>query len=436
MTFKQRAVLILILLSMVVMTTWVAFGFNLGSMQVEPLVSQLKLGLDIEGGVVVVYEVVTEETGDDLKVLMEQTKLVLSQRINALGLTEPNIYIEGLDRIRIELPGVANAQEALKLIGTTAQLQFAQVKNGVGVKAGELYDPEKMDLIFNGEYVKNAKLSADQYNNPAVSLSLNSEGADMFRVATSESIGFTNGLPDRSNGQIAIILDGKIISAPSVGVVIADGNAQITGNFTAQEAQELALLIRGGALPAELEELQTSAIGPTLGRDALDSSLKAAAVGFTLVILFMVGYYRLPGLVASFSLVLYGAIIMMLMVSLHATLTLPGVAGIVLSLGMAVDANVIIFERIKEELKEGKTLKASLGHGFSKALRTITDSNITTLIAAVVLFNFGEGAIKGFAVTLMLGIVTSMFTAIIITKTILHQFSHSKFLTNTKLYGA
>lgn len=436
MTGKQISIISVLLLTIVALAVWTGAGIHIGSVSVDSVVSTLKLGLDIEGGVVVVYEVESDQTGDELKLLMEQTRTILSQRINSLGLTEPNIYIEGKQRIRVELPGVKNAQDALRVIGTTALLEFAQVKDGQATMEGDMFDDTKMTVVFSGKLIKDAKAVANEYNQPSVSLSLNAEGATIFKEVTSQSIGFTNGLTGQKNGQVAILLDKKVISAPSVGVVINDGSAIITGSFTTEEAQNLALLIRGGALPATLKEVQTSAIGPTLGRDALASSMLAAAVGFALVVIFMVGYYRLPGIVASVSLALYSTLIIMFMVGLNATLTLPGIAGIVLTLGMAVDANVIIFERIKEELKEGKTLKAALAHGYSKAMLTIIDSNVTTLIAAVVLFNFGEGPIKGFAITLMLGILISMFTAIIITRIILNQFSHSKFLTNKKFYGA
>ncbi len=436
MTGKQITILSVLFLTIVALSVWTGVGIHVGGIQVDSVVSTLKLGLDIEGGVVVVYEVESDQTGDELKLLMEQTRTILSQRINALGLSEPNVYIEGKQRIRVELPGVKNAQDALRVIGTTALLEFAQVKDGQGTMEGEMFDETKMTIVFSGKLVKDAKAVADQYNQPSVSMTLNPEGAGIFKEVTSQSINFTNGLTGQKNGQVAILLDKKVISAPGVPVIISDGSCIITGSFTSEEAQNLALLIRGGALPATLKEVQTSAIGATLGRTALASSMVAAAVGFALVVIFMVGYYRLPGLIASISLALYSVLILMFMVGLNATLTLPGIAGIVLTLGMAVDANVIIFERMKEELREGKTLKASLVHGYSKAMLTIIDSNVTTLIAAVVLFNFGEGPIKGFAITLMLGILISMFTAIIVTRIILDQLSHSKFLTNRKFYGA
>mgnify|MGYP001397654449 CR=1 FL=1 len=436
MTGKNIAIILAVLLTIIGLGVWTFTGLPLGSSSVTALVSDLNLGLDIKGGVTVVYEVKSDLKGDELRELVNQTRTMLSERVNELGLSEPNIYIEGERRITVELPGVQNAQDALEVIGTTALLEFAQVKDGQFAVPDETFDPNKMTVVFSGERIKDAKAVADEYNQPSVSLSLDGEGAKIFAKVTAESMNFINGGTGSPNGQIAIMLDKKIISAPSVGVVISDGSALITGSFTAEEATELAMLIRGGALPAEIEEVETSAIGPRLGQDALDTSLFASLIGFALVVIFMIGYYRLPGLVASVSLVLYITLIMMLMVGLNATLTLPGIAGIVLTVGMAVDANVIIFERIKEELKEGKTYRAAVAHGYSKAMMTIVDSNITTLIAGVILFNFGQGPIKGFAVTLMIGILVSMFTAIVVTRQILNQFSHSKFLTQSKFYGA
>lgn len=435
MTGKNIAIVLAVLLTIMSLALWTFVGIPLPGFEVKSLISDLNLGLDIKGGVTVAYEVKSDLTGDDLRALVNQTRTMLSERVNELGLSEPNIYIEGDNRIIVELPGVQNAQDALDIIGTTALLEFAQVKSGESTIVGEPYNEEKMTIIFSGERVKDAKAVANEYNQPSVSLSLDSEGAKIFGAVTAESINFINGLTGQANGQIAIMLDKKVISAPSVGVVISDGSALITGSFTAEEAQELAMLIRGGALPAEIEELYTDAIGPRLGQDALRTSIFASLIGFALVILFMSFYYRLPGVVASISLVLYSSLILMLMVGLNATLTLPGIAGIVLTVGMAVDANVIIFERLKEELKEGKTYRAAVAHGYKKAMMTIVDSNITTLIAGVILFNFGQGPIKGFAITLMIGILVSMFTAIVITRLVLNQFAHSKALTDRRFYG-
>lgn len=428
MTGKNIGIVTAILLVIVGLTLWTFVGIPLGSYSVPSLLSDLNLGLDIKGGVTVAYEVKSDLEGDELRTLVDQTRTMLAERVNELGLSEPNVYVEGERRIVVDLPGVQNAQDALDVIGTTALLEFAQLKEGQIAAPGESYDEQKMQVVFTGERIKDAKAVADEYSKPAVSISLDSEGASIFADVTAQSVQY--------NGQIAIMLDKKVISAPGVVAVISDGSALITGNFTAEEAQELAMLIRGGALPAEIEEVQTDAIGPKLGQDALNTSIMASYIGCALVVLFMVFYYRLPGIVASVSLILYITLVMMLLVGLNATLTLPGIAGIVLTVGMAVDANVIIFERIREELKEGKTYRAALAHGYSKAMMTIVDSNVTTLIAGVILFNFGQGAIKGFAVTLMIGIIVSMFTAIVITRWIMNQFVHSEFLTKTKFYGA
>ncbi len=428
---KDIAIIIAFLAVTIAMVVWVGVGFD----SMQPLVNQMKLGLDIEGGIITTYEVVTDEQGDTLKLLMQQTRDVLRNRIDEMGLTEPNVYIQGEKRIVIELPGVENAEDAIALIGSTAQLSFCEVTAGNVVNMGDKFDESVMQVVLTGSEVADAGVSKDnqskdinKINQFVVTLKFTSEGGQKFGAATQRIV-------NRGGGQIAILLDGRVISAPRVHEAIFGGSGVITGNFTQQEARDLALLIRGGALPAELNQLEYNAIGPTLGRDALNSSITAALVGFLLVVLFMVGFYRLPGFVASITLILYASIILALMVLLKATLTLPGIAGFVLSIGMAVDANVIIFERIKEELRENKRLDKALNHGFSKALKTILDANITTLIAAVVLFQFGSGPIRGFAITLMLGIVTSMFTAIVVTRLILTALAHAKSLANKKLYG-
>ncbi len=425
---KQLGTLAAILLIIVgvVLYTFVGFG------ETKPYADNLKLGLDIKGGVYVVFTAETAAEGEEKRLLLNQTVEVLRRRIDGMGLTEPNIYLEGEDRIRVELPGVENSGDALNAIGKTAKLVFAQVKNGQGVRQGEPYSAEKMTPIFSGDGIEDAiPIRTDQIGY-GVSLSLKDEAAKKFAKATAESVNYTSPITD--NGQIAIILDGVVISAPSVSTVINNGKAQITGNFTSQSARELATLIKSGALPVTLVEERSSVKGPTLGQGAFELSVKAAIIGIILVMLFMIIVYKLPGVMASIALTLYSSIIVILMILMDATLTLPGVLGIVLSIGMAVDANVIIFEKVKEELEEGKSLRAAVSHGFSKALKAIIDSNFTTFIAAIVLFYFGEGPIKGFAVTLMLGIITSMFTAIFITRTLLVQFSNSKKFTDKKLY--
>lgn len=431
---KQIGILLVLIAIIVGMAMYAFVGFGSGENAVSSMASQMKLGLDIKGGVYVVYSVETEAVGEEKAMLVNQTIEVLRRRIDSMGLTEPNIYAEGDDRIRVELPGVTDSAEALNVIGRTAKLSFAQVKNGLTVSSGEKFDESKMTELFKGDGIKDAQ--GVMLQNPpknVVSLKLNAEAAEIFSKATGESVNFRS---EYGNGQIAILLDDVVISAPQVNTQIVNGESVIEGNFSYESANELALLIRSGALPVNLIEERSSLKGPTLGQGAFELSVKAALIGIILVMLYMMIVYKLPGLLASMALVLYTSIIVVLMVLMKATLTLPGILGIVLSIGMAVDANVIIFEKLREELEEGKTLKAAVAHAFSKALSAIVDSNVTTLIAAVVLFNFGEGPIKGFAVTLMLGILTSMFTAIFITRTLLVQFSTSRAFSNKNLYKA
>ncbi len=404
------------------------FGITAGGIGIKSIGDSMKLGLDIEGGVVLVYEAKTDKSGPELKALMDQVKAVMEKRINEMGLTEPKVSVSGDKRIRIELPGVADADAAIQQVGKTAKLEFALVNQGAMVQDGVPFDPSMGSVMLTGDNVQNSRYVTDENGRPAVSLEFDKDGGTKFGEMTT--------LASVSGGlQIAIILDGKVISAPRASKPIPDGNAQITGNFTVDEASGLSALIRGGALPAELVEVQTSIIGPTLGKDSLVNAVMAAKIGFALVVVFMIAYYRMPGVVASISLVLYASLVLFVMVGLGATLTLPGVAGIVLSVGMAVDANVIIFERIREDIRDGKTIRSAVVSGYHKAMRTIMDSNITTIIAAVVLYFMGEGPIRGFAVTLMIGITTSMFTAIIISRTQMMQIIEIDKLNVDSLYG-
>lgn len=416
----KNAIILLLIVAIIGAGVFVGInGIKIGDTQIRPVRDMMKLGLDLKGGVFVVLEAETKATGDELNRIMGQTLGVIERRVNAMGLTEPNIVREGDKRIRIELPGAKNAQEAINMIGKTAQLQFMK-SNG--------------DVILSGNQVRNAEVvfESNRGNVPAVSLEFNSEGAKAFQTATKEIAA----LPNPQDRIIAIVLDDEIISAPEVKEEIANGKPIITGHFTIDQASNLAALIRGGALPVNLTEVQTSAIGPTLGLDSLNKSIDAAKIGIALVLLYMLIYYRVPGLIANIALLIYILIVLYVFVGFGATLTLPGVAGLILSIGMAVDANVIIFERLKEELKNGKSLRAAVDSGFSSALTTILDSNITTLIAGIVLFQFGSGPIRGFAVTLMIGIAVSMFTAVVITKMLLKLFININIFKNTKLYGA
>lgn len=429
---KNRILFICSVLVIFLLAYLAAFGVKAGNFELKSIGNQINYGLDIEGGVAIVFEADTTLTGDELDKAIKQSIEVLSKRIDSIGLTEPKITQQGDNRIRIELPGVKDASAAIKSIGQTAQLEFVLVDPTTVAMEGMKKAEFTSTPILTGQQVKDSSVSADSYGKPAVGLEFDKEGTELFSDATKTAMAFDNA----RGGQIAILLDDQVISAPYTNIQIVDGKAIIVGNFTYEEASLLSSLIRGGALPINLQEVQSSVIGATLGLDALNTSIFAAKIGFMLVAVFMIFYYRFPGLISAISLVLYATIVLSLLVALHATLTLPGIAGIVLSVGMAVDANVIIFERVKDELKSGKSLRASIDSGFHRAMTTILDSNITTLIAAGVLYYFGSGPIQGFAVTLMIGICTSMFTAIVVTRHLLKWSMGFNFTTNTKLYGA
>ncbi|MCK5764176.1 MAG: protein translocase subunit SecD, partial [Clostridiales bacterium] len=311
-----------------------AFVALYGLGPIKSVEDSMKLGLDIEGGVVVVYEAQTDAIGDDLAKIMSQTKSVLSKRVDQLGLTEPNISIQGENRIRIELPGVKDVQEAMDVIGQTAQLKFIRVYADSIAYPDMTINDFHGELILTGKNVSDAGISSDEYGNPAVSLKLDRTGSELFKDATIAVVNYED-----KRGQIAILLDDIVISAPYTNMIIPGGEAIITGSFDFKYAQNLSTLIRGGALPVDLVEVQTGLMGPILGIDALKYSVYAAGIGLMLVIIFMIGFYRLPGVIAGLVLILYSSIVMFIMVGLNATLTLPGMAGLVLSIGMAVDAN-------------------------------------------------------------------------------------------------
>lgn len=422
MNFKSITIFLLIVALVGFISYSAIFGINLGKYEITPAKENMKLGLDLEGGVYVVLEAQTDAQGAELEKKMEQAKAIIRQRVDGLGVAEPNIVLEGKKRIRIELPGVKNAQEAIDIIGKTAQLQFIDPKGNV-VVTGKNIKRSEVTYQLNREKGR---------EEPVVALEFDKEGAKKFADATRELIKKAN---DKER-IIYIVLDDEVISSPVVNSVITDGKAVITGGFTVEEAGKLATLIRAGALPVEMKEIQTSVIGPTLGLASLDKSIYAAKIGLILIFLFMLIYYRIPGLIANIGLTIYILLVLGTMIYLDATLTLPGIAGLILSIGMAVDANVVIFERIKEEIRAGKTLRASVDSGFNRALRTVIDANVTTFIAGIVLFKFGTGPIKGFAVTLLIGLVASMITAIFITKYLLKLTIKTNITKNTKLYGA
>lgn len=364
---------------------------------------KLNLGLDLRGGVYVLLEARDVGEDQDAQDALQRAITIIRNRVDEFGVAEPEIRQEGENRILIELPGIDDHARAMEIIGRTAQLNF------VGPDG---------EVILTGTELKNAFVSRDQLGRPAVSLEFDPEGSKKFAEATAKFL----------KQQIIILLDEEVVSAPVVEVEITDGNAQITGRFTVDEAADLALILRSGALPVELVELETRSVGPTLGQDSWNRGLKAGLLGMGLVMLFMLGYYRFLGAVANFALFLYIILVLEVLSWFNATLTLPGVAGLILSIGMAVDANVIIFERIKEEMRAGRTVRTAVEAGFQRAFSTILDANITTLIAAGVLFFFGTGAIRGFAVTLTIGILVSMFTAIVLTRFLLRLILQAKLI--------
>ena len=415
MSSKNTVKLLAMLFLIAIMCYIAVYGLDMGKYEIVPVKDLIKLGLDLRGGADVVLEALDDPNDPITDEKMERAIATIRERIDSLGVTEPVITRQGAKRIRVGLPEIQDTQRALEVIGKTAQLKFVD---------------EEGKIVLTGNEIKDAKAvygaqSPTGIQQPVVSLELTSEGAEKFALATSNNIGKI----------IAIYLDDNVISAPEVGEPILDGRAQISGNMTMEEAADLAMLIRAGALPVELKTLHVTSIGPELGANSFEKSLTAGKIGVVLVFLFMVLAYRLPGLIADIALVLYICIILFALAALKATLTLPGIAGIILSVGMAVDANVIIFERLKEELKLGKSLRSAIDSSFRRAFLTIFDSNITTLIAAIVLFYFGTGPIKGFAVTLSIGILASMFTAIVVTKYLMKLISGIKVLSNKKYYG-
>ena len=380
---------------------------------VRPLASSIRQGLDLQGGTHVVLEAVDTEQAQVNDDAMNRVIAIMEKRVNALGLTEPIIQREGERRVIIELPGVKDPDAAIKTIGKTAMLEFRD---------------EDGNTVLTGTDLKDAQASTNpQTGQNVVNLEFSDEGAQKFADLTMKNVGRT----------IAILLDGEVLTAPNVREPILGGRAEITGQKTLEEAQNLAVVLRSGALPVKVEIIETRTVGPTLGQDSKDKSQFAFAVGLGAVVIFMIFFYHFSGFIADVALMAYTIMLLSILYLMDATLTLPGVAGIILSIGMAVDANVLIFEHFKEEYQiNGKSLRLSMDAGFKRAFTTIFDSNVTTLIAAGVLFFLGTGTIRGFAITLGVGTILSMFTAITLTQCMLKLMINSKLSENPRLYGA
>jgi len=391
-----------------------------------------------DGGFVALDLRVNDKDAQDRKdKAVQQALETIRNRIDQFGVSEPTIQREGINHIVVQLPGIKDPQRAIDLIGKTARLEFKMVREDVAPSSGTI--PEDAELLkertvdqvtgavnevpyviqrkalITGDLLTDAQVRIDsQFNQPYVAIEFNSLGARLFDQATAANVG----------KRFAIVLDNNIYSAPVIRERISGGSAQISGSFTEKTAADLAIILRAGALPAPVKIIQNVTVGPSLGQDSINKGLYAGLIGVLLVIVFMTVYYKLSGLVANWGMVLNVLFLMGSLAALGATLTLPGIAAIVLLIGMSVDSNVLIFERIREELKLGKTPKAALDAGYDKAFMTVMDSHITTLITAAVLFQFGTGPVKGFAVSLSLGVMINLFTSLIGTKVIFDLALH------------
>jgi preprotein translocase subunit SecD len=373
----------------------------------------------------------------------------IRNRVDQFGVSEPTIQAQGEKRILVQLPGIKDADRAIKLIGKTARLEFKLVDESVSsqtalngampegdevlykreenVETGEVTKRPflvKKRTVLTGETLSGAEVRYDSdFNEPYVAITFNSIGAMIFQEVTRANV----------KKRLAIVLDDNVYSAPVIQEEIAGGRAQITGQFTTEEARDLAIILRAGALPAPVVILENRTVGPSLGKDSIEQGVQSILLGALLVIIFIAIYYKLSGVVAVTALMLNLVLLLGALAYFGAALTLPGIAGMLLTVGMAIDANVLIFERIREEVRVGKTVRAAIEAGYAKALSTIVDANITTFIAAVVLFQFGTGPIKGFAITLCIGIAASMFTAVFVSRTIFDCFMSRKKVANLSI---
>lgn len=404
----------------------------------------------VEGEEVLKYRLSSDEARRIKDNAADQVLEIIRNRIDQFGVAEPTIHRQAENEIVVQLPGVKDPKRAVDIIGKTAQLEFKIVDDEAPVAAelnssilpgeeahllerfkGKIPENDeilfqrdviketgavikipyllKKEILLTGDLLTEARVNIDtRFNEPYVSMTFNTAGAKIFEDITGKNV----------RKRLAIILDGNVYSAPVIQEKISGGDAQITGRFSMEEAKDLAIVLRAGALPAPVRTLQNVTVGPSLGRDSIEAGKMAGIIGTVLVIIFMVIYYKLSGIIADFALLLNVILLLGAMASLNATLTMPGIAGIILAIGMAVDSNVLMFERMREELRAGKTPKAAVDSGYKKAFWTIFDSHVTVLITAAVLFQFGTGPIKGFAVTLSLGVAINLFTALIGTKTV------------------
>ncbi|NFE73261.1 protein translocase subunit SecF [Clostridium botulinum] len=377
----------------VLVTLFLAFsgfkGFVVGGWEFKSFNDVIKKGLDLQGGVFVLMEIQEDKVTQDQ---LESTKEHISLRVNKMGVAETIVTTEGERRIRVDIPGAFDSQEIVDSLSKSGNLVFKS--------------PEGEEILTGKDVKKASAVLNQQDGNPVVSLELNDDGQKAFAEATGKYVG----------QKISVYMDDELLTSPTVQTQITDGSAIITGSTSLEDAKKLAGIINSGALPVTVKAVSVQNVGAQLGATALPNALKAGAIGIGLVFLFMILYYRVPGLLASIALTLYIAITLLIFTEIGVTLTLPGIAALLLTIGMAVDANVLIFERIREELKRGISVKTSVKKGFENALSSIVDSNVTTILAGLILYFLGSGTVKGFAVTLMIGIVVSLFTSLVVTK--------------------
>ncbi|MEA2538478.1 MAG: preprotein translocase subunit SecD [Chloroflexota bacterium] len=414
---------------------------TLGDPSAGPKVLETKLGLDLQGGLRVEYRAVPVGGKVPDAAAMTVIRDIIEKRVNSTGVSEPVVVVQGTDRVVVELPGATDRETIEQLIGTTGQLTFVPLPpekygtatSGAGplgiVDGGPLPNDPDLKPLFDGTHLTGANPGSDQNTGqPVVAFTLDDVASKLFADYTRTHV----------NDFFAIVLDNTVISAPSIREPITSGSGQITmgtGADAVARMNALVTVLKYGSLPFPIEPVQDSQISATLGAEFLHRSLVAGGIGIGLVFLFMLVYYRLPGLVADLALIYYALVVLAIFRLIPVTLTLAGIAGFVLSVGMAVDANILIFERTKEELRLGKTLVAAVEAGFARAWNSILDSNVSSLITAGILYAFGSPTIKGFALVLIIGVLTSMFTAITVTRTILRGIVHREFARRAGLWG-
>lgn len=407
-TSKKSSIFIFVVILILVafFLAWGFIGFEIFGREFKNFDNSIKKGLDLQGGVSVLQEIVDENV---TKETLQRTRELLALRVNKFGLSEPIVTIEGDKRIRIDLAGVFDSDDIVKTLTSTGQLTFKD---------------EQGNVLLTGNDVKNATAVLTNEGRAIIQLKFTPEGTQKFAEATKNNL----------NKTIEISMDDQVLTKPVVNAEITEGEAVIEGSKSFEEANKVASIIQSGALPVTLKTISVNAVGPTLGAEAIPNTMKAAVIGFIFIFIIMVVRYKFPGVIATLSLIIYMLLFLFTFTEIQAVLTLPGIAGILLTLGMAIDANILIYERIREELTRGKSVKVSIKIGFNKAMSSILDSNITTIIAGLVLYFIGTGGVKGFATTLLIGIVLSMFSSIVITKYMINLV-YNMGLRSKKSYG-